>query len=497
MGNIKLSSKAIYGFPTKGQGSKMEMKRRDFILSLIGLGLSVLSKKDAQRRLNGLKSEISRLKVLDDPKHPNYRRYLVTEKDQPFFYLGDTAWELFHRLTREEAEIYLRDRAQKGFTVIQAVVLAEFDGLNTPNAYGQKPLHNNDPTQPNESYFEFVDFVVDKANELGLYVGMLPTWGDKVNKKWGVGPEIFTPENAKVYGEFLGRRYRNKGIIWILGGDRPIENETHLQIWRAMAEGLRMGDEGEHLITYHPMGGQSSSQWLHNEPWLDFNMLQSGHHARHIPNYEMIERDYNLKPIKPCMDGEPRYEEHPINWEPKNGWFNDYDVRQAAYWALLAGAHGHTYGCHEIWQFYDPERQKPISHARTPWQKALHFPGASQIRHAKDLMLSRPMLLRIPDQTLLSSEPKTGAEHVRAARAVDGSYAFVYIPVPKPMKVRLDKLSGREIRAWWYDPRIGEAKLIGEFRRESEKEFKPEGSGETDWVLVLDDASKDFPSPSK
>ena len=52
-------------------------------------------------------------------------RHLQTSEGEPFFYLGDTAWALFHRLTREEAEIYLRDRADKGFTVIQAVALAE------------------------------------------------------------------------------------------------------------------------------------------------------------------------------------------------------------------------------------------------------------------------------------------------------------------------------------------------------------------------------------
>jgi hypothetical protein len=441
--------------------------------------------------------KLPRLKVINDPEHPNRHRCLVTETGEPFFYLGDTAWELFHRLTRDEAELYLKDRAAKGFTVIQAVVLAELDGLNTPNAEGHRPLHNNDPTQPNEAYFELVDWVVNKAEELGLYIGMLPTWGDKVNKKWGVGPEIFTPENARVYGEFLGRRYRGKPIIWILGGDRPIESERHLQIWRAMAEGLRKGDDGEHLITYHPMGGQSSSQWLHNEPWLDFNMCQSGHGARYFANYAMIERDYNLKPTKPCMDGEPRYEDHPINWDPKSGWFNDYDVRQAAYWALLAGAHGHTYGCHDVWQFYDPEKRQPISHARTPWQKALGLPGATQMRHVKALILSRPMLLRVPDQTLLASDPGKGAEHVRAARAVDGSYAFIYIPVPRPITVRLDKLSGREVRAWWYDPRTGEAKLIGEFRRNGERTFTPSGTGETDWVLVLDDASQNFPQPGK
>ncbi len=442
---------------------------------------------------------LPRLRVFRDPSHPCSGRYLVTDTGKPFLYLGDTAWELFHRLNREETELYLSDRAAKGFTVIQAVVLAEFDGLNAPNAYGHTPLQGNDPTQPNEEYFRHVDFVVDKAEELGLYLGMLPTWGDKVNKKWGRGPEIFTPENARVYGEFLGRRYRNKPIIWILGGDRPVENDRHLAIWRAMAEGLRAGDAGEHLITYHPMGGQSSSERLHGEEWLDFNMLQSGHHAKDVPNYDMIARDYAIKPVKPCMDGEPRYEDHPINWDPKDGWFDEHDVRKAAYWALLAGAHGHTYGCHDIWQMYDPSRHQPIAHARTPWKEALNLPGAAQMAHVKSLMLSRPMLLRVPDQSLLVSDAGTGGEHVRAARAADGSYAFIYLPVPRSVTVAVEKLSGKNLRAWWYDPRTGKALRIGELDRKGEHTFTPPANAEPsqDWVLVIDDVSKRFKEPGK
>ena len=69
-----------------------------------------------------------------------------------------------------------------------------------------------------------------------------------------------------------------------------LENDRHLAIWRSMAEGIMEGDKGEHLITYHPVGSASSSIWLHNEDWLDFNMLQSRHHERHFPNYKMIER---------------------------------------------------------------------------------------------------------------------------------------------------------------------------------------------------------------
>lgn len=144
----------------------------------------------------------------------NDRRHLVHADGTPFFWRGDTAWELFHRLSREEADAYLEDRQSKGFTVIQAVVLAELEGLTDPNPYGHTPLSDNDPARPNAEYFRHVDYIVNRAEQLGMYIGMLPTWGDKFNQKWGVGPEIFTPENARKYGEFLGRRYRTKPIIW-------------------------------------------------------------------------------------------------------------------------------------------------------------------------------------------------------------------------------------------------------------------------------------------
>src|SRR5207247_1746229 len=148
------------------------------------------------------------------------------------------------------------------------------------------------PMKPDEAYFRHVDWIVEKANSLGLYVGLLSTWGDKWNKKWGVGPEIFTPENAAAYGEWIGRRYKNAAVIWILGGDRPVENDMHKQIIRAIARGVRQGDGGAHLITFHPTGGSGSSQPFHNEDWLDFNMRQNGHGLEFTGRYDQTRVDY-------------------------------------------------------------------------------------------------------------------------------------------------------------------------------------------------------------
>jgi hypothetical protein len=424
-------------------------------------------------------------------------RHLMKEDGSPFFYLGDTAWELFHRLKREEADEYLRDRAAKGFTVIQAVVLAELGGLDVPNAYGHLPLEGKDPARPNEAYFRHVDYVVNRARALGLYVGMLPTWGDKWNKRWGVGPEVFTPENAERYGEFLGRRYRESDVIWILGGDRSPESDLHLSIVRALAKGLKRGDGGRHLMTYHPMGGNNSSAWFHKDDWLDFNMFQSGHGAKDAPNYEYTVADYRLTPVKPTLDGEPRYEDHPVDWKPgEKGWFDDFDVRQAAYWSLLAGACGHTYGNHNIWQMWQPGRA-PVSWARTPWQKALSHPGAAQMGHLRRLFESRPFHRLVPDQTLLLGGPGKGAGHQRAARAADGSFAFAYTPEGRVLTFATGKIKGKFVRAYWYNPRDGTAAPAGRFRNERRARVAapPTAGRGQDWVLVLDDDSRRFPPP--
>ncbi|GAB4110870.1 MAG: glycoside hydrolase family 140 protein [Roseiflexaceae bacterium] len=421
------------------------------------------------------------------------QRFLVHDDGSPFFYLGDTAWELFHRCTFAEIERYLNDRAAKRFTVIQAVLLAECDGLAVPNMQGHLPLIDADPTRPNEPYFAFVDQVVALAASLGLWIGMLPTWGDKWNRKWGQGPEIFTAENAYQYGFWLGQRYATAPLIWILGGDRPVENPAQRAIVEAMAAGLRAGDGGQHLITFHPHGGATSASSFHEAAWLDFNMWQSGH-ARNSPNYQGISGDYQRIPIKPCMDAEPGYEDHPAGFRLEQGYLDEYDVRKAAYWSLFAGAHGHTYGCHPIWQMWQPDRT-PISVVRRPWYEALQLPGAGQMRHVRALIESRPFLSRIPDQGLIASDNGEGYQHSRATRDSAGSYAMIYIPDGRPIEIDTSRLSGERLIGHWFDPCLGICRRIaGPIIRGGVQRFVPPGGG-PDWVLLLDDAQAGYPPP--
>jgi hypothetical protein len=435
--------------------------------------------------------------------------FLVHADGRPFFYLADTAWELFHRLNREEADRYLADRAAKGFTVIQAVALAELDGLRDPNAYGHLPLVDNDPTRPRviagprNDYWDQVDYIVDQAASLGLRIAFLPAWGDKwFLAAWGRGPVIFTPENARAYGEWLGRRYRDRpNIIWVLGGDRAPKNKTHLAIIRAMAEGLRAGDGGTHLITFHPPGHKGSAQWFHDDTWLDFNLRQNGHGVTYEA-YAQTLADYQRLPAKPVIDGEPVYEDHPVAFKAsEQGHTIAADVRRALYWDLFNGACGHTYGHHSIWQMYRPGRQ-PVNHPLMSWDEALSAIGSTQMQYGRWLLESRPFLTRIPDPTLLvegkpaTAWPGAGVYRFVATRDESGSYAMVYAPVGRKFAVRTGVLAGKILRSWWYDPRTGHAQLAGEFTRTDTHEFISPSPGEhLDWVLVLDDVAKNYPAP--
>lgn len=416
------------------------------------------------------------------------RRFLMTTEGKPFFYLADTAWELFHRLDRKQAVEYLTKRASQGYTAIQAVALAELDGITDPNPYGHLPFTNEDPTKPVEPYWQHIDYIITQANSRGLYIALLPTWGRWVNNTGSGDRSILTPSNAQAYGEFLGRRYSRKGIVWILGGDRTPTNFE--ATWRALAKGIAIGVSGKEdynalLMSFHPRGAETSSTWFHTDPWLDFNMHQTGHGlAERVMSWERIAKDYAHEPIKPVLDGEPLYEDHPLAFRARDyGYSFDAHIRQRAYWSVFSGSCGHTYGNHSVWQMYAPNR-KPVNGPLFHWDEAIHRPGAAQMQHLRRLIESRAYFSRIPDQTLIV-DALTGADHIVATRGE--GYAFIYSPQGRKFQIDLTKLKGSQIKPTWFNPRTGTQTPASPIPNQGTHEFTcpSEGFG-SDWVLILD-----------
>lgn len=429
------------------------------------------------------------------------KRYLSTEKGDPFFWLGDTGWLLFTKLSREEADRYLETRKAQGFNVIQVMVIQSIN-KNT-NFYGDSALMNHKIDQPlitegsspddekQYDYWDHVDYLVNLAHEKGLYLAFVPVWGSNVRSG------NVNKDQAVRYAAWLAERYRNaSNVIWLNGGD--VRGSDSTDIWNTIGSTIRKTSPRQ-LITFHPFGRTQSSEWFHSESWLDFNMFQSGHRrydqdttglAYGEDNWRYMAADYNLTPVKPSLDGEPSYESIPQGLhDPSQPRWKDTDVRRYAYWSVFAGGCGFTYGHNAVMQFNKKGNPEPAYGVSENWEEALNSQGASQMVWLKKLILSKPYFERVPAQEILAGNNGEKYDYLAATRGKN--YAFIYSCNGRTISINPERSGWKKYKASWYNPRDGLYTPAGTFQTGDSSNFDPPGevSAGNDWVLVLDSVS--------
>ena len=452
-----------------------------------------------------------RLRVSDN------RQYLVHENGTPFFWLGNTAWLMPERLNRDEVEFYLTREHEQGYNVEQIQVLDS--NYPTFNVFGQQAFDESFDFTPYTKpgvygYWDHLDYIVDMAARQGIYIAMDCIWGGQINR--------LTPERARKYGHFIGRRYKDKpNIIWMIGGD--IMGDKGMESWDALARAIKEVDSG-HLMTFHPRGRTTSAWWYNDREWLDFNMFQSGHRRYGQRNgdgdytiRDNTEEDnwryvamsfgddgnggtrkdtdgkYHVKgPMKPVIDGEPSYEDIPQGLHDFSAprW-QDYDVRRYAYWSVFAGSFGHTYGHNSIMQFMRPGVLGSFG-AEKAWWDALNDPGYQQMKYLKALMLRVPFTDGRNDQSVIVSPNGERYDRIIATRGND--YLMVYNYSGKPMQIDLTKISGRKKNVWVMNPADGSVVFLGEYDSKKSVEFTFDGAylRQSDRVLIAVDADKNY-----
>jgi hypothetical protein len=341
------------------------------------------------------------------------------------------------------------------------------------NAEGDAPFTTpGDFTTPNEKYFAHADWVIRKAGESGIQVLLAPIYLGYEGTDDGWIEELLKlePEKCLEYGRYLGKRYKDfDNIIWVMGGDR--RPGSAIQKIDLIALGIGEFDK-RHLFTAHSVHEYSAIDDFAGGMWLNVNAT----YAHELP-YEKLREDYNRKPAMAFFLIESTYEgEHNAS---------EVQIRRQAYWTVLCGGFGHVMGNRPIWLF-DPG-----------WQQAMDLPASTGMLYWGKLFRSRNWYELIPDQ---KHEVVTGGlgefrglDYLVAARTSDGSTLIAYLPTKRTIAVDLSKVSGQRAKAWWFDPRTGKATSAGEFATSGSKEFTP--PGDQDWVLVLDDASKQYPAP--
>jgi hypothetical protein len=417
-------------------------------------------------------------------------RYLVNSDESPFYWLGDTGWALFQKLNREDVEFYFKTRSEQGFSVIHAAVYHKNPFVLPPlsNMYGDMPfvdddLHKPDITpgnNPNNSveydFWDHVEYIIDKADENGLYIVLLPIFGVLE----GEGYNVITPDNAYPYGKFIGEKFKDKtNIIWCMGGDVLADNELQKSVWNLLAKGVTVGVAGKEdysktLMTYHVRGGHSSSEYFPDAQWLDFHMLQTW--ASYTKIYNAVTSDYNLSPIKPALHGEGAYEDGP---EYPTKPISPHVIRKQVYWATFAGGY-HTYGNSNIWNF----GTNPY-YVSQEWKAALKSPGARHLTISRKFFESLDWWNFIPDQSIIT-EGKGNENTLNVAmRSSDGDKIIVYFSNQTSATINLNMITNSgSAKAVWINPETGDNSEIGSFKNVKAKSFSTPGGWEDALLLI-------------
>jgi hypothetical protein len=349
-------------------------------------------------------------------------RYFVRD-GEPFFWLGDTQWELFRSFTMEDAGAVLEHRKRQGFSVIQIMFTGVGDG-SKPNLAGQTPWINNDPATPNEAYFQQVDAIIALARALDLILVVGAFHQLQVNR--------ITPANARDYAKWIARRYRHEPhLVW---ASYPKADPEYVPVLRELAAGFQEGDDGVHPITIHPDPSPASSSFVHTESWLAFNMMQPWHRYELIP--PMVAHDYALEPTKPAVMAEAGYE-----GVKSRGLDNPWTIRKQAYWSHLAGGH-HSYGNEN--NYVSP----------TTWRDWIESPGACHMSLYRQILTAIPEWWNLtPDPSILTDGAGEGAEANLAARSASGDWVLVYLSTPSTVAVRMSAVStASTVEVSWVNP---------------------------------------------
>lgn len=453
--------------------------------------------------------------------------HTIQHKDgTPFLWIGDTAWGLFQQLTREEVDEYLDNRQKLGFTVIQAVAYWYPHGggmdsgpHNAANAYGDRPFRGGEdspdtaeplvveggsPDSPND-YWDHVDYVVAAVKKRNMYLALLPCWGRAyITPQFQGAHEEITVEQARAYGAFLGKRYRQEPhIIWVLGGDAKAQihgydKYAHYQEWdkrpvfRAMAEGIAQGVTGRKpawnksspawdkvFMTYHPDGDalDNSSKWFHEDAWLDANGVEVWREVDQV--YPTMLSDYQLEdPVKPSLFLEGSYEYG--SYRHECGWVTPLKYRRQVYHTFFAGGAGHTYGAGPIWSMRGNGGDYNCGYT---WKQALAFPAGAQFAGvAKAFLLEHQWSEWIPDGRVIEGPVGEGESLKTAVTVNTDDMALVYFSNNSQARIR--NTLNQSAEAQWFDPRDGQTAQAGGFARDEVRDMVPPERWE-DTILVL------------
>ena len=211
-------------------------------------------------------------------------------------------------------------------------------------------------------------------------------------------------------------------------------------------------------------------------------MIQTGHCQNKYDIYHrMMLYDMSLRPVKPVMDAEPRYEDIPRNFKLEDGRFAAIDVRHSLYQSMLTGACGYTYGNNNLWQMYAPGRESKCD-AQTYWYNAMDMEAECQLIYFVRLWNEIPFRGGYNVPYCATSVDDYNIDE--AVTFITGDYLLCYFPGGNRWKLTIPDTFGLRYAIEWMNPRTGQRMSGGISEGHVFDVCLPYG-GNDDWLLIL------------
>lgn len=412
-------------------------------------------------------------------------RHFAHADGEPFFWLGDTAWNGPLRAREEDWARYLAARREQHFSVIQ-FVSTPWRGCTAEQA-GGAAFTGAERIAVRPEFFRRLDARVDAINAHGLVAAPIVLWA--------IGPsdpgQALGEPDAILLARYIVARWGAHHVAWMLAGDGKYGGER-AERWRRIGRAV-FGERHDRPVTMHPGGQQWVGAEFRDEPWFDFLGYQSGHGSSPEHLAWLVTgppaTDWTVAPPLPIVNLEPNYETH-LSYHIDRR-FTDAEVRRAAYWSLLVSPPaGVTFGHNAIWVW--PEREEvPEGHQKLgpvePWHTGLETPGTRSMAILRRFFdsLPAPWWTLRPAPDLLTEQPGDGdpERFVAVARTADGALAVCYLPRGGDVGIRITPPAGAgAVLARWFDPRAGAWTDAGTVAPGSHGFTAPAGG---DWLLCL------------
>lgn len=418
-------------------------------------------------------------------------RYFVDSTGNKTLMIGDAAWVMAAQLSYASANMYMADRASRGFNLVIMELVDHNIADNAPNNANGDPLWNGTAFQStlNSTYLSHVDSLFTRAGELGITILMTPVYlgFDCGSDGWCAEVSGASVAQCKTYGTYIGDHFKNTpNLMWFVGGDYDVAANTDIQTRiDSIAQGIRQADVNYsgRLMTYHGARASIASDTWAGRPWFNLNDLYASIVSTFSANLYNEASDAYDGSSYPFFVIESVYEnEHSINAA---------QFRAQAYWCMLRGGTGFVMGNCPMYGF---DADKISCDASATWQGSLNSQGSQDMTRVRNLFLSRNWYNLVPDRTssVMTSGEGSGGTFATTAYASDSSSIIAYIPTQRSVTIDPSTLKDDSIHVWWYDPSNGNTTDAGLMSRVS-RSYTQQSSA--DWVLVIDSKSLNVNPP--